>query len=699
MSDIKTSPTRTTAPLPSRPWLDRLSETQTVWMVLIFGALLYIPFAGSYGLWDPWETHYGEVGRQMTSRGDYVGLFWDGSPLDREFFWSKPVFTFWIISFAMSIAGIGGAHGQSGQFAMSSITEWAMRIPFCLLALPALYGVYLVAARFVSRRAGVLAAVVLATMPLFSLIARQAMTDMPFVGPMTLALSLCALALFDDPTEELPRKQWWKVSWPHHSSFYVAVGLFLVTAVPQLIVDSIQVRWNFHVRGRQYHLPGVVIMLPYFWAAGAFLFYVRKARYRAPLYLVTAGVLAAIATLAKGLAGLGLPVIVLFVFLAFTWNWRRLKQPQIGFGLVVGFLACLVVAVPWHHAMLVRYGQGFWSELYGDNHWKRLMIGRHGDSGTFEYFLRELGFAVLPWLSIAPSALAWVIMRPFKKADSANSDVGSHRQEVFWFGAIWFVAAYGVVSLSMTKFHHYILPALPGLALAIACFLDDILDRGQLLGTKLMAMVGVPLLALVTWDLTRSQNAAQRFIWLFCYDYVNDPKGRTWPAMLDYRGPLLVFGMAFAIATVLIAWPRLRHFSVLTLSGLAVLFTYFLLDVYMKQVSNVWSQKGLIATYYQQRKGPEEPLIAWQMYWRGETFYSQNEIYEGPTEKRTVFLGTRNAEDLQAYLARNPGKRVFFVVEKTRVEKLKTLLADGPRNSLKVLNNTNNKFLLASAQL
>ena len=87
------------------------------------------------------------------------------------------------------------------------------------------------------------------------------------------------------------------------------------------------------------------------------------------------------------------------------------------------------------------------------------------------------------------------------------------------------------------------------------------------------------------------------------------------------------------------------------------------------------------------------------MYWRGETFYSQNEIYEGPTEKRTVFLGTRNAEDLQAYLARNPGKRVFFVVEKSRVEKLKTLLADGPRRTLKVLNDTNNKFLLACAQL
>ena len=58
--------------------------------------------------------------------------------------------------------------------------------------------------RFVSRRAGVLAAVVLATAPMYSLVARQAMTDMAFVGPMTMALALGAMALFDDRDEPCP---------------------------------------------------------------------------------------------------------------------------------------------------------------------------------------------------------------------------------------------------------------------------------------------------------------------------------------------------------------------------------------------------------------------------------------------------------------------------------------------------------------
>ena len=52
--------------------LDRLSERQMIALVILSGLLLYLPFAGTYGLWDPWETHYGEVARQMVTRGDFI---------------------------------------------------------------------------------------------------------------------------------------------------------------------------------------------------------------------------------------------------------------------------------------------------------------------------------------------------------------------------------------------------------------------------------------------------------------------------------------------------------------------------------------------------------------------------------------------------------------------------------------------------
>jgi 4-amino-4-deoxy-L-arabinose transferase-like glycosyltransferase len=683
--------------------LDRLTERHATLLVLLFGVLLYIPFAGSYGLWDPWETHYGEVARQMTKRGDFISLWWPGSPLDGEAFWSKPVLTFWLMSLSMHVAGLAGPGAPSGEMAVGSTAEWVMRVPFCLMSLLALLGVYLPTSRFVSRRAGFLAVLVLATTPLFSLVARQAMTDMPFVGPMTLALGLGALALFEDDDRELPRRQWKRLSWPHHPLFYATIGLAVLTAVPQFVVDALQLKWRlFPGRATSPVLPGILVMLPYIAGFVAFVYFSAGTRWKAPFYLYLAGLLCALATLAKGLAGLGLPVIVFLAYLVFTWNWKRLGRFQLGRGVLVAFLGCAMVAIPWHHAMLVRHGMPFWNELYGDNHWRRMVLGRHGDRGTFEYFLRELGYGLFPWVALAPTALAWVAMRPFRDRPAEPAAAGapsSRRQEIFWLGAIWFVCAYTVVSMSMTKFHHYILPGIPGLAIAIACFLDDMLARKLGRAAKAAALVGLPLLGLVCFDLTVTKQSAQRFIWLFSYDYINTPQGRPWPPELDFQPALIAFAAAFAVGILLLAWRRAQAAATAGLGLVAVVFTFYLLDVYMKRVSDRWSQKPLIETYYKTRRSPEEKLIAWQMYWRGETFYTANEIYEGPMRDRTVFLGDRNAENLKDYLARNRGRRHFFIVERSRWNTLQGLMPADARNKLRVIDDRNNKFYLAAADI
>jgi 4-amino-4-deoxy-L-arabinose transferase-like glycosyltransferase len=698
---MSTNPSPVTSSSSSGPcWLQRLSERQLTGAVLLFGLLLYLPFAGSYGLFDPWETHYGEVARQMTERGDFVSLYWAGSPLDGEHFWSKPVLTFWLMSLSMHVFGLGSPGGPPSEMALGTAAEWALRLPFCLMALLALYGVYLVASRLVSRRAAVFSVVVLGTCPMFSLVARQAMTDMPFVGPMTLALALGILALFEEDEQDLPRRTWRRLSWPHHPLFYTGIGLFVVCALPQLIVDSATVSWMPRLwRGKGLTVPGVVLMLPYFAGFIAFCYWAARTRKKAPLYLYIAGILCALAILAKGLAGLGLPAIVFLAYLLFTWNWHRLGRAQLGYGVLVALLACAVVAIPWHHAMLARHGLPFWEELYGDNHWRRLVMGRHGDRGTFEYFLRELGYAALPWIALLPSALVWVVARRIPSSPGADAAAVSRRQEIYWLGAIWFVSAYAVVSLSMTKFHHYILPALPGLALVLGCFIDDLLRPGRHRVAAAAALVGIPLLALVTHDLARTPQSAQLFIWLFSYDYVNTPQGRPWPAGLDFRGPIVAWSALFGAAVALLAVRRVRFSAAIGLAVLAVGFNYYLLDAYLPATAAHWSQKPLIAKYYQLRKSPEERLVAWQMYWRGETFYTKNEIYTGPHEDRTVFLGDKNQENLQAYLARNRGKRVFFIVEKTRWTTLAGLIPAEARGSLRVLDEANNKFYLAAAQL
>src|SRR4029077_11455955 len=184
--------------------------------------------------------------------------------------------------------------------------------------------------------------------------------------------------------------------------------------------------------------------------------------------------------------------------------------------------------------------------------------------------------AVLPWIALAPGALATMVMRPVR-------DV--RRQGIYWFGAIWFVSAYALVWMPSPKFHHYILPSIPGLAIVVGCYLDDLLARRDVRNAAALAVVGLPFLALIMVDLVSAQNAPQHFIWLFSYDYINTPRGRPWPPGLHFQHTLIAFAVVFGACTLALCVRRLQRWATFGLALGAVLFTYFLLDGFMRQVS------------------------------------------------------------------------------------------------------------------
>jgi hypothetical protein len=85
------------------------------------------------------------------------------------------------------------------------------------------------------------------------------------------------------------------------------------------------------------------------------------------------------------------------------------------------------------------------------------------------------------------------------------------------------------------------------------------------------------------------------------------------------------------------------------------------------EVAPFWSQKETLAEYYRQRSSPDEKLLAYSMYWRGETFYSENEIYDDPAkEERTVFDQDGADEQMKDWIAEHRGRRVFIIYERGR---------------------------------
>ena len=80
--------------------------------------------------------------------------------------------------------------------------------------------------------------------------------------------------------------------------------------------------------------------------------------------------------------------------------------------------------------------------------------GRHGDRGTFEYYLRQLGAGFFPWSGVAVAA--GVQIGRWLRADHEQD---SARRQLILLCFVWFVVDFTIVTVVNTKFHHYILPA------------------------------------------------------------------------------------------------------------------------------------------------------------------------------------------------------------------------------------------------
>jgi len=720
--------------------------------------LLYVPFAGNYGLWDPWETHYGEVARQMAERSDVVSLYYPCSPIEGRWFWSKPVLTFWLMAPTLRLFGLSGLHARAGELTDSWRAEWAARMPSLVLALCAVWALFVLVRRLVGVRAAVLCALVLATCPSFILIARQAMTDMPFVVPMTIALVFAALGLLpdQDPGEPaLPRRSYRRWSWPHATGYYALLATVAIAGAVPLVLITIQLHGSYTALGRHLRVPGLVILAPYFFALVLALWWSMKLTSRRAVYLLSAWVWCGAATLAKGPAGLALPALVLVAYLVAAGRWKaiflELELPR-------GILLFIVVAFPWYHAMLVRHGLAFWNELIGDNYVHRA-LGRHGDRGSFEYYLQWIGYGTFPWSGI----VALGALRAFRTTSDADP-----RSRLARFALCWLIVDYVVLSVVRTKFHHYLLPTLPALAILGGLFLDELVSRSEPRRMQLL-FLALPLTILCGIDLAA---LPARALWLFNYDYVNVPGvGRPWPLpsiygnryeygrliawiigaasvgvlALGLRAPetrprtlpwrslcISIFLFLLALVIGIAAGPSthgaaptierwrwlvplalvlsfiallLRHLRLgargpMLLALVAVCWSAFLVDGLLVDVSPHWSQKHVIASYYAKRAGPEEPLVVWTLFWHGENFYTANEIYRDDDDKeRTAFVGDRADQKLRTYLADHAGRRMFFLVERIKLDGLESLLPAASRSSVKLEDDSNNKLVLVSAQL
>ena len=168
----ETNPTQAIPTDTSRAWRD----------VLLLAVLLAVFFGfelGGRALWHPDEGRYSEIPRAMVASGDYVTPRLNGVK-----YFEKPALFYWM---------------QAGSIKLFGVNEWALRLWPALLALAGCLAVYGAGRKLFGRRAGLIAAIVLATSPLYYLLARIITLDMAVSVLLTGALLSFLLGVANHP--------------------------------------------------------------------------------------------------------------------------------------------------------------------------------------------------------------------------------------------------------------------------------------------------------------------------------------------------------------------------------------------------------------------------------------------------------------------------------------------------------------------
>ncbi len=691
--------------------------------IIALAALVTWPNLGGGGLIDPWESEYADVAREMRARGDFITAIWG----HEGWFQSKPVLALWLQAMGMALGGVSpdGGHvlGETTAKALHAAMspEWVVRTPNVLLAVIASIVLYRGAARSLGRRAAFLGTLVLWTSAHWVLFAHQGIFDMATVAPMAAALGCsCAALATSRDAECVSYTLFWGRKWALRLDARHAVALALFACVlPQVLVlvgTQVSLFLEPHRYGFMQHadayasgspgnctLPGQVPCAaatiahrrfsPLAQAAVwlfAFTVIVDRvlAERRARRVAFTAAWLCAgVATMGKGLIGIAVPMgglVAWSLVSAFASDDLRVDalrarlRTLLDARLVLGVSIIALLVLPWYVANFVRHGRSFFDELVMRN-----MIGRtlehlhdtnEGEDTSFRYYLWQLGYATFPWSGVVPVAIGSFVARARTAAGRARKNEGA------LLALVWLVLVLGLVTLMQTKFHHYVFPALPPLALLVGVYLAETKpSRAATLAVATMV------LTLVVRDLaTRTDVVGEaRFVHLFTYQY-----RRSWPAWVDMRAAIAGLALAFAAASfVLVRRDAFRYLLFVPSS----VFALWMGNVYFARIAPHWSQRELVRAFGERRESVDEPLVAYQMNWKGESFYTGNRMAIFVTSGAPV---TRYVET-----ERERGRRRLFVVlEHDRIGSLRAEAAGHTVTAL-TTREANDKFCLAEIAL
>lgn len=211
-----------------------------------------------------------------------------------------------------------------------------------------------------------------------------------------------------------------------------------------------------------------------------FLAFVKENQSKIPKkYLITTMyALSAFACLTKGLIGAILPGFVVFLWMLFTNNWKKLKEILY----IPGILVFLAIFLPWH-ILVAKKNHDFLYYYFYVEHFLRYTTNFHHRYQPPWFFIQIIVAGMIPWTGFSLVSLKNLL----KKSICKNSES--------IFLSCWIFGIFGFFSFSSSKLIPYILPIVPPMALVTAVFLDKCNKKeffiGATINIVLFLVVGI----------------------------------------------------------------------------------------------------------------------------------------------------------------------------------------------------------------
>ena len=696
-------------------------------VILVVGLFVLLPHIGDFGFWDPWEPKYAESAREMIEKDSYVVPYYR-----YDVRLTKPILVYWGIIAGSAIFGLN---------------ELGARFGGLCLALASMIGIFYAVSLMRGRQAGLIAALVLGTVPHFYFISRQAMPDVYLFTTLGSCILFFALGMFGP---DLRRNLHFGISYTCFALAVLAKGPMIAGAIcfgtlavyfavtidltplwqretrsktlrclvtwalggPALaalafiaaLMGTTDKWWGYNHEQREalslirhqilgasirFHLAEILLLvlaLIFAVVAARGLRRWRREETNRNLLLV-GGTVAGLACLGALVSLLSLTLeskllvggLLGTAFLAWLLPfsvWRLVRSPELWEGvqpyvkpiaLQISLFAVLFLAVagPWHLAIVIDQGEGFFTDFIIKHNVTRA-VEKVNSTGVSDFYLRTLIFGYFPWCVFIPIALAslvgWWEKHPFRR----------YNLEVFLL--ITTVVTFAAFSSSRTKFPHYLAPLLIPLAVLIGLTVARTLERPKSAVSRLAWITAAMLYLLPMLDLIREGGI--RYL-------VNSFTVKRWvPHELDTGGyslALLLAGLAVMLIAVIVRSKAVVGALILVAALLANYYT----GTFIPELSEDKSLKYLTDSYRRYAM-PGDPIGFHGDMKHGIFYYTSHEV---------ELLSTK--DEFMEFMA--PGQPAFTVIERVRYYKLRTPYTEKyPGHALHVIDNSHFAYHLIS---